>query len=92
MKSKKEIENIKIINNNVKKFIQFLQRPNDEVMKALYDEKQDLELLYDLLIKITTHERTNFIKNAILRYEEVLRAYEEMLFWLEKNRNKWDNK
>lgn len=89
MKSKKEIENVKIINNNVKKFF---QRPNDEVMKVLYDEKQDLELLYDLLIKIPTHERTNFIKNAILRYEEVLRAYEEMLFWLEKNRNKWDNK
>lgn len=89
MKNKKEIENVKIINNNVKKF---LQRPNDEVMKALYDEKQDLELLYDLLIKIPIHERTNFIKNAILRYEEVLRAYEEMLFWLEKNRNKWDNK
>lgn len=89
MKSKKEIENIKIINNNVKKI---LQTPKDEVMKALYDEKQDLELLYDLLIKITTHEHTNFIKNAVLRYEEVLRAYEEMLFWLEKNRNKWDNK
>lgn len=88
---KKREKNIAIDRNEMKNRMEenicrILRFPKDEQMEGFYSYKDDLKKISEYFEKVAD---TEYLENASKRMKECLVTFEESLFWLEKNREKF---